>query len=220
MMLHQPRRLALAALACGVAAPALAGGFAQPVVTPVVTPPPVVVPTMMAPSGEWTGGFAGVQLSFADVSIDEFDGTETDLEGDGELFGLNAGYNRDFGRFVLGGEIQYDRGSVEVAEGTLLSLDVESVFRAGVRAGYDAGRFMPYVTGGYAGATADLEFGDDADLTGGYYGIGVDYKLRENIVLGAQILQHDFDEIDIDGVGEFDTEVDVRTIGLRATYNF
>jgi opacity protein-like surface antigen len=177
MSILQPRRLALALLASAAAAPALAGGFAEPVATPVVAPV-AVTPVVVAPSGEWTGGYVGAQLGFGDFTDNDVEPT---LEGNGATFGLNAGYNRDFGRFVLGGEVQFDGTGIE-ADNELedVTEEVDSVFRAGVRAGYDAGRFLPYVTGGYASASVSFDTAlgdfDDGTSTGSYLGVGVDYS--------------------------------------------
>jgi predicted porin len=151
----------------------------------------------------------------------------SDLEGDGTLFGVNAGYDRDFGRFVLGGEVQYERSEIEAGfdEGDLdvteVILGLDSVFRAGVRAGFDGGRFMPYFTGGYARAEVEFNSGalsTDATYAGGYFGVGVDYRLRDDVTLGAQVLRTDFDQIDGEDIQGADVGLD--TVGLRATYNF
>jgi opacity protein-like surface antigen len=109
---------------------------------------------VVAPSGEWTGGYVGAQLGFGDFTDNDVEPT---LEGNGATFGLNAGYNRDFGRFVLGGEVQFDGTASRPTTNWDVTEEVDSVFRAGVRAGYDAGRFLPYVTGGYASASVSFD---------------------------------------------------------------
>ena len=62
-------------------------------------------------NGDWTGFYAGGQIGWADVEYPNssplvpggisFDGT-------GGALGLHAGYNHDFGTFVLGAEISLD----------------------------------------------------------------------------------------------------------------
>jgi outer membrane immunogenic protein len=176
--------------------------------------------SMTTPPSEWNGGFAGVQLSFGDVQVDELGGGIVDLDGNGSLFGVNVGYNHDFGRFVLGGELQYDRTGIDIEfDGIATGDQIKSVFRAGVRAGYDAGRFLPYLTGGYV--TASLTgLNGDGDIMGGYYGVGVDYKLNERIVLGAQILNHDFNKISGENLTSSNLDAGLSTVTLRATFNF
>jgi hypothetical protein len=48
----------------------------------------------------------------------------------------------------------------------------------------------------------------------------VDYRLSDRIVLGAQVLRHDFDEFEVDDADTFESDVELNTVSLRATYNF
>ncbi|EYD71668.1 outer membrane protein [Limimaricola hongkongensis] len=193
------------ALALGVvAAPALAGGLAEPVADPVAPAAPVAV-APAAPVSDWTGAYVGAQLGYgqAEASDDSFD-------EDGAVYGAQVGYNYDFGRFVLGGELDY--------VGTEIDSDaneIDGVARAKLRAGYDAGAFLPYVTAGYASAYTDEEIGGDDQFDGYVYGAGLDYKVTENIVVGGEVLQHEFEEL-----GNTDVDLDATTAAMRVSYKF
>ena len=179
---------------------AFAGGFAEPVVTAAPTPVPIVAPT---PVGrDWTGAYGGVSLGFGDV---EADGVTGDFAG--ATFGGHVGYNYDLGSIVVGAELEAvgTNDFTNAASG----LELENVLRAKVRAGYDAGAFLPYVTGGYAQATVS---GDDDD--GYFYGVGVDYAFSDNVTVGGEYLRHAFD--DFNG-GE---DITADTVSLRVSYNF
>lgn len=205
------RLAASAATLSLLAVPALAGGFAEPVAAPVVAPPPpVTVAAAPAPSGDWTGGFAGIHLGFGTLGSDDLFGDE---DFDGTLLGLHTGYDRDFGRFVLGGEIQYDRADLSFDAAAEDDSDVDSVFRAGLRAGYDAGRLLPYVTGGYA--RAELSGAVEETIDGGYLGIGAEFAVTERISVGAEYLHHNFNDVVAD-----DLEAQVDVLSLRTTWRF
>jgi len=149
--------------------------------------------------GQWTGGSAGVSISALD-----FDGVNAN--GDDGGFGLHVGYDYDFGRFVLGTEIEID--------GTDLSLGiagtVDSIARLKIRGGYDLGQTLLYVTGG----VADVETTIGSD-TGGFVGVGVTYQLNDRFYVGGEILQSEFNTIGQSGVS-----VDATSIAVRGGVRF
>ncbi len=195
------------ALALGVvAAPAFAGGLAQPVADPVAPAAPVAVAPVMTGS-DWTGFYAGAQLGYGQSETNDDPKT---FDEDGALYGAQVGYNYDFGQFVLGGELDYTATDIksDVA-------DIEGVARAKVRAGYDAGSFLPYVTAGFARAYTADNLGDDDQHDGYLYGAGVDYKVTDSIVVGGEVLQHEFED-----VGNTGLDLDATTVAARVNYQF
>lgn len=187
--------------------PALAAGLEPVAATPVPAAPVVVSPVAQPAAGDWTGGYAGVQLSYGSAEVEDVFG---DDESDGALFGVNSGYRYDFGRIVLGGEVSYDGADITLPN----DVDVDSVLRAGVTAGYDAGRILPYVTAGYAGASFSEELGGEDRFDGGYYGLGAAYQFTDRIAVSAEVLQHRFD------LDTLDADADVTTFGVKAAYRF
>ena len=77
---------------------------------------------------DWTGGYAGFSLGYADA---DGPGGST---GDTAIFGAHIGYDRDFGNFVLGGELEYNRLSLDLSQnqGTL-----DSTTSVKLRGGFD-----------------------------------------------------------------------------------
>ena len=192
-------KLAFATLGASLfAVTAHAGGYVAPVVEPA--PAPVVAP-VAAPVSDWSGFYAGLQYGQGDADVN-FDGDS--VSSDFDAYGVHGGYNRDFGQFVLGGELDYNRIDLdEAGEGDLVRLRG--------RAGYDLGRFMPYVSLGAAHVDAD-----DLSETAFTYGIGADFKVTERMTLGAEYTRQDFD--DVNDVSGFDIDSDM--VQVRASFRF
>ena len=206
-------RLALALLCgmtCGTSV--FAGSLAEPTmdVAPAMVPA-VAMPAQAASTADWTGGYVGGSLGYAQID-GTFNGADLFAESpDGVAYGIHAGYNRDFGRFVVGGELQYEATNVQ--EGSSF-LKFDSIARAKLRVGYDAGQFMPFATTGVAQASvSNSSFaGEDS---GAFAGLGVDYRYTPSLTIGAELLQHRFGDFSGSGV-----ELDATTMGLRASFNF
>ncbi|WP_439142830.1 outer membrane protein [Pseudooctadecabacter sp.] len=189
-----------AALALG-ATSALAGNLEEPVIAPAPAPVAVVP---VAQGNDWTGFYAGGSLGYAEAEESD----PANFEADGATYGLHAGYDYDFGSFVLGGELEIS--GFDVSAG---GVDADSVARAKLRAGYDAGNFMPYVTAG----AAQLNTGGalEGDDTGAFYGVGMDYLLTDSIRVGGEVLKHEFDNFDDSGL-----DLEATTASLRMSFQF
>jgi opacity protein-like surface antigen len=175
---------------------AFAGGMDT--VTPEPAPTqPVVIDT---PVGvDWTGPYAG--LSFGSAQIDANGDDET-----GGTYGVHAGYDYDFGSFVLGGELEYS-GLDDFDVG---GAEVHSVARAKLRGGADLGQVMLYGTAGVA--RVDTSIGEE---TGPVGGVGIEYMATERFSIGAEYLAHRFEDIDGTGV-----DADADTLTLRGSLRF
>lgn len=179
---------------------AAAGGLAEPVAA--AAPAPVAVAAPVSYGNDWSGAYGGLSLGYGDVDAD---GVTGDFEG--TTFGGHIGYNYDMGNVVLGAELEAVGTDDFVNDAT--GLELEQVLRAKVRAGYDAGAYLPYVTAGVAQATVN---GDDDN--GYFYGLGVDYALSDSFTVGGEVLRHEFEDFN----GGADITAD--TVGLRVSYNF
>ena len=203
------RILTLAALPlASVAGAAQAGGVSEPVIVAAPTAP-VMAPVVMT-GADWTGAYAGASLGYGRASAD-LDGADPfDDDPDGAVYGVFGGYNYDLGSIVLGAELQYEATNIT---NDLTGIDVDGVARLKVRAGYDAGAFMPYVTAG----VAQLYTGGglDADDRGAFGGVGVDYRFGANTVIGGEILYHEFDDFDDTGI-----DLEATTASLRVSFMF
>ncbi|MFK7835122.1 MAG: outer membrane protein [Sulfitobacter sp.] len=195
------KKLAFVAALSGtmIGGAAVAGSLQEPVAdTPVISPVPPPAPVV----SDWTGFYTGLQLGYADI------GGDAGLDGSDNSFGFHAGYDYDFGDYVIGGELDYDQTDVDLNAG---AASIDSVARLKVKGGYDLGNTLIYATAGVA--RADTSVGDE---TGPFAGIGVSYKVTERYTVGAEVLEHRFD--DVGGVAGND--VDATTITLRGSLRF
>ena len=185
------------------AVPAFAGGMATPVPEPVVVAPE---PVMVAPSGDWSGFYVGAQLGYGDV-----DSNGNGLDGNGGLGGVHAGHRYDFGRFVAGAELDYDKTQIDL--GTAGD-QLDSVTRLKFIGGADLGRSLVYATAGAAQAKATVG-GNGLSDTGYFLGAGIDYAITDRWYLGGELLQHKFDNYDGTGV-----DLDATTVTARVSLKF
>lgn len=189
--------LSLAATLASTAA--YAGGFVSGVDAISVNEP--------VTTGNWTGFYAGVQLGAGDATL-SFSG-ESESE-DINAGGFHLGYMRDFGQVVVGGEFAFDRVTLsngDEDEGAYLG-------RLRGRVGYNAGRFMPYVTLGSAALVGE----EDSDLSesGFTYGIGADFRVTDNFLVGLDYSRSTFaDVLDAPGL-----DLDADLLQVRASYKF
>lgn len=172
-------------------------GSPAPVVDPVIVPAPAPAPIL---GGDWTGFYGGFQLGYGDV-----DGTGT-ADGDDGLFGIHAGYDYDFGQWVVGGELEIDRGDIDLGG----AATVDGVNRLKLRGGYDLGRTLVYATAGIA--QVDTSLGNE---TGEFLGLGVAYQATDRFIVSGEVLEHRFDDIAGSGV-----DADATTVSLRGSFRF
>jgi outer membrane immunogenic protein len=187
-----------------LAVPAFAGGPVEPVPEPVIAPVAVIEPVDMG--GEWGGAYVGAQLGYADISSNG-----AGLDGNGAIGGVHGGYRYDFGKAVIGAELDYDLSNIDL-ETADSSLD--NVARLKLMAGADLGRTLVYGTIGAAYAQATVA-GDDLADDGYFAGIGADYAFNDRWTVGGEVLAHRFDDFDGSGV-----DLEATTATLRASFNF
>lgn len=199
------KAIGYAAILSLIAGGAFAGGYAAPVIEQPVAAP--VEPVIMAAPGNWDGFYAGLQ--YGTGSGDLGDRGELADFGDFDAYGLHAGYQKGFGKFVLGGELDYNKVSPDndYSNGDMTRLRL--------RAGYDMDRFLPYVTLG----AADLDTDQFSD-TGLTYGLGVDYKVAEHFTVGAEYSRNDFKDVLHDSAGIDGNDLDLDLVQIRASYRF
>lgn len=179
---------------------AFADGLAEPVAAPTLTTISAAAPTSVG--RDWTGFYGGVSLGFGDVDADGVSGSF-----DGATFGGHVGYNYDLGDFVLGGELE--AVGTNDFENDTNGLELDSVLRAKIRAGYDAGDFLPYVTGGFAQASID-----DIEDEGYFFGIGLDYAWTDNTTVSGEYLRHEFNDF------TNDDDISADSVALRVSFRF
>lgn len=184
-------------------APAFAGG---PV---AVAEEPAVVPAAepyVAPGIDWSGAYVGAQLGYGDVNSNG-----AGLDGNGMLGGVHAGYRWDLGNWVAGGELSWDKASIDL--GTAAGDQLDSVAALKLMAGREIGNSLVYGTLGAAQAKASVGGADQSD-SGMVYGLGFDYAVNDRWTVGGEVLQHQFN--DFDGTGnDFDATTIKAKVGLQ-----
>ena len=163
----------------------------------------LIAAPVMTFAQDWTGPYAGIQIGTSDIDVDG-----APLDGDGPSYGIFAGYNVQNGNLIYGGEIDYDTTEYDVGDG---AVEVDSTTRLKARVGTELGGGLAYGTAGVVWATSP-EIGDD---NGYLFGAGYDFPVTENMTLGAEILQHQFDEYD-----GGDLDIGVTTIKARVSFSF
>jgi outer membrane immunogenic protein len=190
-------RTVLAAALMVAAGAAQAGG---PVV--VADDPVVVAPA--APAGyDWTGFYVGLSVisgTFSDNGGVTSDGTSG--------YGLQAGYLRDFGTWVVGGELAYANGDYDAFP----SNDWTST-RLKLIGGYGAGRVMPY---GFVGlSNYDIGGVSSFSDTVTIYGLGTKLAVSPKIAVGLEYLVENKSNYDNSGFRLENSE-----LSLRLDYRF
>lgn len=196
--MHRIAGLVLLGLCAGH--PALAGG-------PTTPPPdaPVATPVADAPSSDWTGFYIGASLGTGDVD----DGEDS---FDRDFYGVQAGYLRDLGSIVVGGELAYSAGDFDAGGNTI---DLEST-RLKLIGGYDAGRLLPYLFIGIGDATASTGVLTSSDNTT-LYGLGAKFALGSSgrHMLGLEYLVETKDDF-----GTTSDDLENTELALRYDFRF
>lgn len=149
---------------------------------------------------DWTGLYAGIGVGQSDV-----DGPAAQ-DGDDTSYGIHAGYDYDFGAWVLGGELEYNWADVALAGGA----NTDAFSRLKFRAGYDFGPALGYVVAGASRANTSL--GDDSGVV---YGLGVAYAVGDSMTLSGELLRDDFSDFNNSG-----SDLTTDTFNVRASFRF
>ncbi len=192
------KKILLGSALLGFGATASFAGSADPAIAePMIVEPVRTAPAQMG--GDWTGPYGGLSLGNLSAEAGDFDDSES-------IYGIHGGYDYDFGSFVLGGELDYQTGE----DINLGGIEVDDIFRAKLRGGYDLGRTLVYGTVG--AAQLNTSIGNDTGIVGG---VGIEYKVTEQFTVGGEYLAHQFDDFDDTGV-----DVYADTVSLRGSFRF
>ncbi len=195
----------------------------------------------------WTGAYVGVHAGYAKVDFEngwcantdsnsEAVGSqnnvcikaEEELGGDGAVWGGHAGYNQQFGSFVLGVEADVSQvfatsnaayeDEVGGTEGDLDSaraeLDINALASVRARLGFAAGDFMFFATGGMGYIDADYGANTDDSDPLNYVsvdswttvaGAGIEWRAMEHVSLRLEGLHYfETDMVNVRGLGDGD----------------
>lgn len=149
---------------------------------------PAPAPAAAPSTYDWSGPYFGVQFGGA------VDGDNTLALGplsttenlDGILGGVLGGYNFQKGNFVFGLDSDFSFSSIDSSLGPV-SLDIDTLSTTRLRVGYAYNRLLPYVTGGLAYGSVDLDsgvlgFGSEDEIHVGWTaGAGIEYAINDRI---------------------------------------
>lgn len=155
-------------------------------------------------ANDWNGPYVGIAAGSAEIDTDE----AAELDGDGSSLGIFAGYLFNTGAIVYGIEVDYDETDYEIADG---AQEVDSTARLKGRVGTELGGGLIYGTAGFVSATSPGLGDDDGFLLG----IGYDFPVTNNIDVGAELLNHEFEDYNDTGI-----DVGVTTLKARIAFNF
>ncbi len=197
------RQTLAAAALTAVAAPAFAGNLLPVAPEPYIAPP---APFVSAPASlDWTGFYVGAQLGYG-----RLEDTTRNEEESGVVGGVHAGYDFDYGNFVLGVGVDVDGADISLPNSQL-----DLLVRGRIRAGIDSGNFLFYGVGGPEYADASI-VGTTAENDIGYFvGAGVEYRINQNLSAGVEGLYHQFDDFDSTG-----TDFNFTSVQARISYRF
>lgn len=166
-----------------------------------------VEPGVVTVSGDWEGAYIGV---FGGYAAGELTDDETG-DIDGWLIGLAAGYDVYLADSIVGGLVA-DIAWNDINNDAGFSTDWNGSFRA--RLGYDAGAFLPYVTGGLAFTNG--EGGGISNTHWGWtVGAGVEVAVSEQLSLDLQYRYTDYATAEY-GVGnDVGAFTHAATVGLN-----
>lgn len=210
----------LAAMAVAVSgSAALAGGYTPPVEQPVVVAPVTVAPVT---TYSWSGFYAGAQVGRMSGTLKFPDATGiADTDVSANSYGIHAGYLHDFGRFVGGAELSYNK---------LNSIDVDGrddtysghMTQGKLLAGYNAGRVLPYVSLGASRISVSDAGIDSASVkANGYFvGLGAKFAVTNNFLVGAEVQRHRYNDVKDLVAADDKIKLDATTFGLSASYKF
>lgn len=173
----------------------------------------------LANAQDWTGSYAGLSAGSSDITATVKPLDNLELDGDGGSTGLFAGYNVQRGSLVYGVEFDFDATNYNVSDLVL----VESTSRLKARIGTPVANGLAYGVAGIVGASTNSVLPDDPSLApvngfavedgvGYLVGAGYDMKFGNNLIAGAEVLYHEFDDDALN--------VEVTTLRLRVGFNF
>lgn len=199
-------------------------------------PPAPVAVIEEVPIFSWTGGYLGIQGGglWSNSSVNGPDTGIFDDTFNGGLLGAYAGYNWQFGAWVLGveGDINGvwndETVTINTARFGNRDVDIGSSYLASIRAraGYAFDRTLIFATGGVAFTQFSAEAGawdedaldTDKSLTGWTIGLGAEYAFTNNWIGRLEYRFYDFSESVFDDFG--DVGLDTNTLTVGVAYKF
>lgn len=187
---------------------------------------PIMSPGVVDVGGNWEGVYLGAFIggasgTFDDVTDGDVFDTDDSMGLSGWLVGVNAGANFYITDGIVGG-IVGDIAWSDISGGYdddfyTYSINWQGSLRA--KLGFDAGAFMPYLTGGLAFANGTLD-GDAIDASsetsiGWTVGAGVEIAATEDLSIDVLYRYSDFGDKSYGGSPDMSLDTHAVTVGLN-----
>ena len=182
-------------------------------------------------TGAWDGAYVGAFFGYGWGTLMDDDSelapslAGDELGSDGWTVGATLGANFTVGEgFVLGaaGDVAWS-GISGYDAGTDVGYDINWTGSLRGRAGYDAGMFMPYVTGGlaFAGVTTEQAADESTQAHFGWtVGAGVEVAAADNITLDLQYRYSDYGSATYDMGPDADLSITTQTVTAGVNFKF
>ena len=191
-------------LIAGAALALTAGmGFAGSYTAPVVEAAPEAPAPVVTQNADWTGAYVGAQIGYGKVN--------KDFDANGAVGGLHAGYLKDFGKYVVGGELAYSGADLT---DKAANAKVNSFTDMKLIGGVPNGKWLYYgaLGGSYVDAkAAGTSYSDLVPMVGA----GVKYQLNDKWALGGEVDYRDGHNFDSTG-----NNVNLTTVAMTASFRF
>lgn len=201
-------------------------------------------------SGAYIAGIAGYESAKGHnehLNVNTFGGPggTYDHKGDGGIYGAAIGYNWEFNNgVVVGAELgirsgtKLDDGGAFAIYNNTTETSLQYLGTAKARLGYDAGRWMPYVTAGVATgkmtstqiysppALTATKWKSSKQATGYVVGAGVDYRVSKHVVIGVEYNYTDLGKVKFGGLDSDGTDTQIsghykaHSVFARLAYQF
>lgn len=190
---------------------------------PTLIGPDPVPEAMPAPASgvDWSGPYAGLSYSRTSGYMDMagfglFDYT------DGRATGGFLGYNVQRGNLVYGGELSFATVSGMVFRDVSLGGDdpVDSLLELRGRVGYSLGSALIYGAFGLAKGNYTLNGIDKPTASGTSLGVGMDYKLTDQVFVGLDYTRRKMDGTNPNPGLPFTFDAPVNSLSLRLGLSF
>lgn len=173
--------------------------FASDLPSKKKAPAPIIAPRAFS----WNGVYAGINGGYLNTNAYGLAAASTG-DAKGGIFGVTGGYNVQMpNNIVVGVEGDYGMSNADGSAGGGSS-KLGSMLSLRARAGLAMDRFLPYVTGGYAGANVKTDNdGSRSEFANGWTaGAGVEYAFSDNLSAKAEALYVNFDKVKTDTANE------------------
>jgi len=176
-----------------------------------------------AVADDWTGAYGGLSLGSVGFKQDlTMGGSTTAIPQDRKAaLGAFAGYQVQSGSLVYGGELAYSMASFP-PDGTFHISDTDLSYLDLVgRIGYSMGPALVYAKAGYS--HADVKFtgpGATVGVEGTIFGLGMDYKLQNSMILGLEYSVRNLHGSTVFGGSAISVKERGDAVTLRIGYQF